>query len=86
MGTICEAIASRKPLLLVNYPTPEGRAKFEMLQEILGNDLPFRLDIERPLTTQIADWLDAAGEVSLRFATIPCDGAATVARALPELN
>jgi hypothetical protein len=85
MGIVCEAIASRKPLLLVDYPTAEARTKFEMMRDILGGDLSFRLDIGAETQPQIARWLDQSNDISDRFASIPCMGARIVASTVAKM-
>lgn len=82
MGTISEAIANRKPLLLVDYPGAEAQAKFEIIKQILGDYMPFRLDVAQQLRPQITRWLEAGPEISSRLSTVPCEGASLVANAL----
>lgn len=82
MGTIAEAIAARKPLLLVDYPTPEAKAKYAMMNQILGDDLVFRLNVAQELASQIINWLDQSSEIQDKLSKIRCDGAQTVASAL----
>ena len=57
-----------------------------MLQEILGNDIRFYLDVEQSLPAQISEWLEHAPAIAQRFGAIACDGASTIARALPGLE
>jgi len=86
MQITCEAIGARKPLLTVGDPNPERQLKLTMLQEILGRDIRFYLDVEQPLSAQIGEWLEHSPAIAQRFGTIACDGAGTIARALPGLE
>jgi hypothetical protein len=86
MGTISEAIANRKPLLLVDYPGAEAQSKFEIIKHILGDDVPFRLDVARHIGPQITRWLEAGSEISSRLSTVPCEGASLVAHALRDMQ
>jgi hypothetical protein len=86
MGIMGEAIANAKPLLFVHDYDPERIVKYVMLQQILGNELPFLLTTEKPIMPQINDWLEAAPEISQQFSAIPCEGAAKLARAIPRIG
>lgn len=86
MGTLGEAIAARKPVLFVGDEDPERKVKYQMLRDILGNELPFLLHSRESLAIQIKNWLAASNEISSRFVDIPCDGAATVAQYLAHWN
>jgi hypothetical protein len=86
MGTISEAIANRKPLLLVDFPGAEAQSKFEIIKQILGDDVPFRLNAAQQLQPQITEWLEAGPEISSRLSTVPCEGASLVANALRDMQ
>ena len=86
MQIVSEAIGYRRPLLLVDDSGPEPRLKITMVQEVIGSDLPARLDIGTNISGQISEWIQAAPEIIEAYGRIPCDGARQIARLLPELR
>lgn len=86
MQIVSEAIGYRRPLLLVDDPSPEPKLKITMVQEVVGPDLPAKLDVEANICSQISEWAQAAPEISAAYSRIPCDGARQIARLLPELR
>jgi|GEM_PF-1584891 len=86
MGILCEAIDNKKPLLLVDDAGPERKLKYAMLHELLGDDLPYRIYEDRPITRQIEAWQDNAEEISQRFSQVPCEGARKISQMLRRMR
>lgn len=86
MQILCESVAFRKPILFVNDEDPERQMKLVMIEEILGSDLPYLLDLNQGLTDQIQHWLGKASLISERFDHIPCDGAQEIANRIMDIQ
>lgn len=81
MGIVSETIATRTPLFLIDYPTPESRAKYDMLAPLVG-DLRHRYDIDQELTPQIREWIISWDQMRSAFGEVACNGTETVAEYL----
>lgn len=86
MQILCEAIGYRVPVLFVDDTDPERQLKLTMVEDVLGDELPFKIDTETELRSQISDWLEHSAEITERFEQIPCEGAKYVAEELRNMQ
>lgn len=82
MQIICEAIAYQRPILTVDDADPERQLKIAMLGDILGEDLPYFLDVDTSMDHQIEHWRAKSQEIIERFARVDCNGAREISQVL----
>lgn len=77
MGIVSEAVATRTPIFLIDYPTAEARAKYDMLAPLVAG-IKYRHNHDTPLTKQIDGWVESWDDMRLSFGQVVCDGARVI--------